>query len=296
MINLIQNRKLWLVITGITMALCISFVAIFGLKFGIDFTGGNILEVKLEKSFTAKTVTESLKDMNLGDFQVKPTGENNVAIRTKEMNDETKNQIEDKLRENFGNVEEQRFDTIGPTIGKELREKSIYVSILVVAAIVVYIAYAFRKVSGTVSSWRFGVSAIIALAHDIIIVVGVYAILGKFFNVEVDTLFIVALLTVLGYSVNDTIIVFDRIRDKLLQGLSVEEAAKEGINDTIVRSLNTALTTLIMLFAILFFGGATIKYFVLALIIGIASGTYSSIFIAAQILVEWQMRARKKQR
>ncbi len=193
-------------------------------------------------------------------------------------------------------IVEKQLETIGPSISANLRKRSIYAGIAVVVAIIIFVAYAFRKVSKPVQSWKYGVAAIIALIHDVSITMGVFVLLGKFLNVEVNIPFVVALLTILGYSVNDTIVVFDRIREQLIKHGSdkFEYVVNLGVNQTFVRSLNTSLTTLFVLIALFFFGGETIHYFALALIIGIFFGTYSSIFLASPLLVVWERLALRK--
>jgi preprotein translocase subunit SecF len=201
------------------------------------------------------------------------------------------------LQEKFGSINEVRFDSIGPVIGKELQRKAVIAIILVLAGIIVYLAYAFRKITGgLVSSWAFGVNAILALIHDVLITIGFFAILGYFFKVEIDTLFVTALLTVIGFSVHDTIVVFDRIREGLKKhyGEVFENIVNNSINETIVRSINTSFTTLLVLVALYIFGGETIRYFALALIFGIIVGTYSSIFVASPLLLIWYNIRRKR--
>jgi preprotein translocase subunit SecF len=182
---------------------------------------------------------------------------------------------------------EQRFDSIGPTIGKELQQKSIYALIIVNLAIIFYIAFAFRKVSKPVESWKYGVAAVIALIHDVLCVIGLFSVLGHFFNYQVDSLFIIAILTILGFSVHDTIVTFDRTRENLHHHLdkTFEEVVNLSVNETLVRSINTSLTTFLTLFSIFLFGGDSLKHFVLALMFGIIIGTYSSIFIASPLLL-----------
>lgn len=190
---------------------------------------------------------------------------------------------------------EHRFESVGPSIGEEFKQKSIYAVIIVLIAIIAYIAYAFRSVSYPVESWKYGLSAVIALAHDIIIISGIFSVLGHFFNIQIDAYFITAVLTVLGFSVHDTIVTFDRIREniKRRQDLTFENAINLSINETLVRSINTTLTTVIVMLAILLFGGATVKYFILALLCGAIVGTYSSIFIASPLLI-WLYRFKNK--
>jgi preprotein translocase subunit SecF len=209
--------------------------------------------------------------------------------------DETEHQkVLDLLRKKFENKDEKvledRFETVGPAVSTQLRTRAVYAVLAVLIGIIVYIAYSFRRVSRPVASWKYGVVAVAALIHDVTITMGVFAILGHYFGVEVDVPFVVALLTILGYSVNDTIVVFDRVRENLIKR-SVDDFADTvnvAINETLARSLNTTATTLFTLLALFVFGGATIKWFTLALLIGIFLGAYSSIFVASPLLVEWK--------
>jgi len=187
-------------------------------------------------------------------------------------------------------LEERRVESVGPVIGKELTQKALSALLMASMAIVLYIAFSFRKVPKPASSWRFGITAVIALMHDILVVVGIFAILGKVWGVEIDTLFVTALLTVIGFSVHDTIVVFDRVRENLSKnpGKKFADITNLSIVQTLGRSLNTSLTVIFVLTALLLFGGETIKWFVVALLIGIISGTYSSIFNATALLVWWE--------
>ncbi|TSC73730.1 MAG: preprotein translocase subunit SecF, partial [Parcubacteria group bacterium Gr01-1014_44] len=192
----------------------------------------------------------------------------------------------------LGEFEEKRFNAIGPTIGEELKRKSLWAMAIVLIFIVLYIAWAFRQVSKPVQSWKYGVAAIVALLHDVSIPTGVFAVLGHFYNIEVDTLFVTALLTILGFSVHDTIVVFDRIRENLKKAgrtthVDFEQTIEQSIRDTMARSINTSLTVMIVMLTLYFFGGASTKYFSLAILIGVGFGTYSSIFIASALLVTW---------
>ena len=190
---------------------------------------------------------------------------------------------------------ELQFDSVGPTVGQELKSKSFNTAVVVLLAIVFYISMAFCKVSRPVASWKYGVTAIIALAHDIIITLGVFSFLGHFYGIEVNTPFIAAILTVLGYSVSDTIVVFDRIRENLPKSQdNFEDTVNRSINQTMVRSINTSFSSILALVAILFFGGSTIRDFAMALVVGIFVGTYSSIFIASPVLVLWEKAMHRK--
>ncbi len=214
---------------------------------------------------------------------------NDVQVKAVAVNN---NSIDEKNKDKESAITENRFDSIGPVIGEELKTKSIWAMIIVLIAIVLYIAYVFRKVSKPVESWKYGISAIAALAHDIIIIMGVFSVLGYFLGVEIDSFFISAILTILGFSVNDTIVTFDRIRENLhkKQDLTFKELINLSINETLTRSLNTSLTTFMVLLSVFVFGGETIKFFILALMLGIIIGTYSSIFIASPLLLFWYRR------
>ena len=221
---------------------------------------------------------------------IQKTSQNSYLIRSKPLVGDQVEAVQAKLSEKYDEPKELRRETIGPTIGAELLKNAIIALVVAVIAIVLYIAWAFRKVPAPASSWRFGISAIIALFHDILIVVRLFSIFGYLFAVEIDALFVTALLTVLGFSVHDTIVVFDRIRENLTREISssFSEVVNHSIIQTITRSLNTSVTLVFVLAAIILFGGASIRWFVIALMIGVIVGTYSSIFNATPILVLWQ--------
>lgn len=288
MIRIIHYRTLWLSIAaGITLA-CVLALAVFGLRTGIDFTGGSLLELRFDGSRPAsEIITKALESYKLEDFRLQPSGADSVIIRTKPLPEERHQAILKSLKD-VGKFTELRFESIGPSVGAELRRKAGLAISLALVAIVLYVAWAFRKVSRPVSSWWYGIIAIIALAHDVLLPLGVFAVAGRWFDLTIDSAAIAAILTILGYSVNDTIVVFDRTREELLRWSGREpfaEVVNRAVNQTIARSLNTTLTTLFPLIALLLFGGTTIRSFVLMLAIGIASGAYSSIFIASPLLV-----------
>jgi preprotein translocase subunit SecF len=310
--NIIKNRKYSYILSGILILVSILSLIAWGIKPGIDFTGGSLLEVKFEESRPqVDEIRQSLSDLDLGELKVQPAGDSNVILRFKNVNEELHQEILSQLNENskagagdgveveasvgevdietVATVSEERFESIGPVIGKELREKAWIALLLAVIMIIAYIAYAFRKVSKPVSSWKFGIAAIVALVHDIVIVTGLFSILGFLIGAEVDSLFITALLTILGFSVHDSIVVFDRTRENLSKHYSsdFEEVVNDSVNQTIVRSINTSFTTLLVLFILYIFGGASIANFILALIAGVIVGTYSSIFVASPIIVTW---------
>ena len=288
---IIKYKKIFFLISSILVIGSVLALIFYGLNLGIDFTGGSLMEGTFIERPSNDQIKEKLKDFDLGEIVVQQTGENNILIRMKDINEETHQEILNSL-EGF---EELRFESIGPVIGQELKKKAIYAIIVTLIVILLFIALAFRKVSFIIKSYKYGILAVLALFHDILIVLGVFAILGKFLNVEVGVPFVAALLATLGYSVNDSIIVFDRVRENLLiseHREDLDELVSKSLKQTLVRSLNTSLTTLLVLLAVLFFGGSTIQYFILALVIGIIAGTYSSLFVAAPLLVVWEKRKK----
>ena len=297
MYNIIGKRKIWFGFSGLLSIVAIVFLALWGLKLGIDFTGGSILEVSYSQARPSmEQVSESLADLDINSLKLQPSGEYNYIIRFEEIAESTHQAINTSLSTiEIEGVEgnefsELRFEAVGPVIGNELKTKAVQAIVIVLVFIVLYIAFAFRKVSKPVASWKFGIAAIIALVHDVLIIAGIFAALGYFMNIEVDSLFVTALLTILGFSVHDTIVTFDRTRENLFknQDKSFNEIVNISVNQTIIRSINTSVTTLLVLMAIYFFGGDSIKNFVLALILGVIIGTYSSIFLASPLLTIWR--------
>lgn len=290
MINIIRYKTLWLIIASTLVVASIVAISIWGLKFGIDFTGGSFLEVEFSaKRPDAPDVATFLASLDIENVSVQPLGEEAMIFRFKSIDEIKHQEILNQLKEKYGQIEENRFESIGPTIGQELRKKATYAIIIVLICIILYIAWAFRKVSKPIASWKYGVIAIIALIHDVGIPIGLFAVLGRFMGVEVNSAFVAAILTILGYSVNDTIVVFDRIRENLIKSGGdyddFDGIVNKSVNETFARSINTTLTTLLALIAVFFWGGETVKYFSLALIVGIGLGAYSSIFIASPLLV-----------
>ncbi len=416
MMRIIQRRKIWFAFSGLLTLISIVSYMNWGLKLGIDFTGGTLMEFGFTgEKLTSQEIKDSLKDLGLGDINPQFSGENDVLLKLKDVNEDTHQKIKDslnaaiskktgsnetgaenktdeiiseeikaeevkteenkseekdapikeeirpveieniesqadtnspqlsegagtennaeaaapdvgkKLENSSGNnsdikvettdgndvevktdsesdpeakagIIEKKFDYIGSMLGRELQQSSIYAIVISLIAIVLYIGWAFRKVSYPVSSYKYGIAAVIALFHDIIITVGCFSILGHFYNIEVGGFFIAALLAILGYSVNDTIVVFDRTRENLLRsGMdNFEEIVNKSVNETFIRSINSSYTTLLALFALYLFGGESIKYFILALLVGITFGTYSSIFVASPIVVSWHKWSRRK--
>lgn len=289
MINYTKHRKIYFAISGILIGGSIVALIIWGLKPGIDFTGGSILEIEYkEQRPSNQEIREKLSGLDLGAIYVQPTGEKGVILRMKDIPEEIHNEILVRLGKNEDKIEERRFESIGPTIGQELKGKTKIVIVLALLSIVIYIALAFRRVQRPLRSWYYGIASLFALFHDVLIVLGVFAILGKLYEVEISIPIITALLTVLGYSINNTVVVFDRIRENLFRGGEFfDEIVDKSLNQTLTRQLNTSLTTLFVVGAIFFFGGITLKYFALALILGIIAGTYSSFFLSSPLLVSW---------
>jgi len=284
---IVKNRKIFFLFSGLLCLASILALSFWGLNFGIEFTGGSLMELEFENRPSNQEIQALIPDVS-----VQPTGDNNVILRMRDIDEDTHQEILGLIN-SLEPVQELRFESIGPVIGQELKKKSIYSIIIALIIILLFIALAFRKVSFIVKSYKYGILAIIALFHDILIVLGVFSVLGRFLGVEIGVAFVAALLATLGYSVNDTIVVFDRVRENLLISEHREEIdvlAGNSLKQTIVRSLNTSLTTLLVLLAIMFFGGSSIQFFVLALIIGIAAGTYSSLFLATPLLVSWEKR------
>lgn len=318
-VNIIKSRKIWYGISGALFIFSIIALCLWGLKLGIDYTGGVVVEYEFvgkERPATVAEFNDFLGGFGLPDLQSQFSGENSVIVRVADMSTEVREQILTSL--NGGTlagdaavessaggeiatqaietplVREGRFEVVGPTVGAELRSKAIWAVVVCVIAINFYIAYAFRKVSHAVSSWKYGFAAIIALIHDVTITTGIFAALGHFWGMEINSLYIVAMLTLLGYSVNDTIVVFDRVRDTTRQDPNFERGVNTGLNRAFVRSLNSSLTTFLALTAIFAFGGENIRPFILALMVGVIIGTYSSLFVASPLLVTFKRWSERK--
>ncbi len=300
---IINNKKTFLVISGFVVALSLGFVAIFGVNFGIEFTGGSILQVSYEEGRvpTFAEVESAVKavDPERG-FVLQEAGERGYIIRTRDLDEEGRFNLISSLSFNDYEAQEDRFSSIGPSIGEELANKAVVAILLVVTAIVLFIAYVFRGVSVPVSSWKYGTTAIVALVFDILVPVGLFAVLGYSFGAEIDVLFVTALLAILGFSVNDTIVVFDRIRENLRIDeeyqikKSFSQIVGESLEQTYVRSINTSLTTLFVLTALFFFGPDVTRFFALVLMTGVIAGTYSSLFLASPLLVFLEEKQKKK--
>jgi len=360
MIKIIQRRKIWFSLSIIMVVISIASLATWGLKFGIDFTGGTLMEVGFNQTtLSHDEIKDALKDLDLGDINIQSSSQNTTFLKFKSV-DETTHQsilsaLEKKAEEKTGTntaaptdasadasqatpagqspvqvdaqtadgssidvnattdtgetittpsaaekkyVSEKSFESIGPVVGNELKTSAIWAVAAAILGIIIYIAWAFRKVSYPVSSFKYGIVAATALAHDALTTVGVFSILGHYMNVEIGISFVAALLTIIGYSNHDTIVVFDRIRENLFKYRTgdFEDTVNRCVNETLARSINTSFTVILTLTALFLFGGASIHYFVLALLVGITFGTYSSIFIASPLLVTWQKYDQRKKK
>ncbi len=295
-LNLIKYRH-WHYLLAIVLTLVsIYSLIVFGLRPSIDFAGGSVLEMEFKEARPAnQAIQEKLKDLNLGDMTLQPVGEKDLIVKMKDIDENTHQQILSKITE-ISPFVETKFETIGPTVGKELSQGAWKLIILSLLAILIYIAIAFSRVQRPLSSWQYGLISILALFFNLLVTMGAFSLLGKFYQVEVNIPFIVALLTIIGYSINDTVVVFDRTRENLMRHRSdnFEQTVNDSVNQTLSRSINTVLTVLFPLVAIYFIGGVTLRYFALALIIGISCGAYSSIFIASSLLVTWEKFKRRK--
>ena len=290
--HLAGKRNLWYAISGALLVPCILSLIFFGLNFGIDFTGGSAWELQFDRAVDTESITRVMNDHGFSDAKVQQIGnadQHRYMIRTSEIREgsEQKKELEAAFSK-LGtlNPAGESLSTVGASVGSSLRNRAVFAVAAASVGILLYIAYAFRN---TQSPFLYGAAAIVAMLHDAIIVLGIFSILGWLFDVEVDALFITALLTIIGFSVHDTIVVFDRIRENLINKVATkfEDVVSYSIAQTIVRSLNTSLTVVITLLALYLFGGASTRNFVLALLIGVIAGTYSSIFNASQILVSW---------
>ncbi|NCO15226.1 protein-export membrane protein SecF [Candidatus Wolfebacteria bacterium CG1_02_39_135] len=298
--NIIGHRKIFLSFSGILVSASIALILIFGFRPGIDFVGGTLWQIKIATSDLpdrqagkGQATNDDLKSFfenNLGvkDATIFPAENQSFLVRFGHISEEQHQNYFSALRLKFGDTDELRFENIGPAVGKELRTKAFWAIALVLLGISIYIAFAFRKVSYPIKSWKYGVITLITLFHDIAIPAGFLSVLGWKWGIEIDTNFIVALLVIMGFSVHDTIVVFDRIRENLLLNrtrLDLPVIINSSVNQTIARSINTSLTLVLVLLALFFLGPVTLKYFVLTILIGTIVGTYSSIFVASPLLL-----------
>lgn len=308
MIKFTKYIKIYFTFSLILIIASVVALVVFGLKPGIDFTGGSMLEIEyVAERPSHEDISETLKKFDLGNMYIQQTGEKGIIIRMKDIDEETHQNILVALAQkttfneetgalviDTGLIKEVRFESVGPIIGEELKRKTKMVVIFALLSMVIYIALAFRRVQRPLRSWQYGIASVLALFHDVLLPLGVFAVLGRYYGVEISIPVVTALLAVLGYSINNTVVVFDRIRENLLRREEpFDELVNISLNQTLSRQINTSLTTLFVSCAIFFLGGETLRYFSLALILGISVGTYSSIFLVGPILVTWHKLKRK---
>lgn len=293
--NIFKNYRLYFLISLFFLVPGIYSIIRYGFKLGIDFTGGSLIEIKYQwpdgatdKSLEYQTVVDALGEINYQVESVQSSGQNQVIIRTSEIDNQIKDQLLDKLSQAIGQVELRRFETIGPSLSRELLAKTLNAVIFVSLIITVYVWRQFKNL-------KFGVCAVLAMFHDTLILLGAFSLLGRFMEVETDVLFVTALLTTLSFSIHDTIVVFDRIRELQHQHtkLEIRQLADVAVLETLGRSINNSVTIIIMLLALYLLGGESIKHFTLALLIGAVTGTYSSSFTAVPLLLEWRQQEKR---
>jgi preprotein translocase subunit SecF len=294
---IIKHKKIFLSISIVLVLLSVASLFMFGLRIGIDFNGGALTEVVYKDLRPVQADLDAVfKTLDLGSVLIQPTGELGYIVKSLDLNEAQHALLLKTLSQDGKNpLEEKNFNSIGPSVGRELTRKAIIAIVLVSLGIILFIAFAFRKVSRPVSSWKYGLMAVVSLLHDVIIPIGLFTLLSYFYGAEVDTLFVVAALTILGLSVSDTIVIFDRIRENLKNktGISFSETVGKSLDQSYMRSIFTSLTVIIVLLSLFFFGPESTKYFALMLTAGMFFGTYSSIFLASPLLVlveEWQSK------
>lgn len=297
--NIIKYKNWFFALSGILIIPGVISLLLWGIAPSIDFTGGSLVEIKAVKDdirLDSGQLTAIAKEQGLQLVSTSRTQDGTYLLRLKPVDKDQNDTFQKTISQELTPVEEVRFETVGPTIGAETTRNAFYAVVVASLAIIIYIALSFRHIPKPYSSWKFGICAVITLIHDVLLVVGIFSLLGHFFNIEVDSLFITALLTIMGFSIHDSIVVYDRIRENLrkMAGEDFASIVNYSIVQTLARSLSTSLTVLFTLFALLLFSGESIRWFVFALLIGIASGTYSSI-LAAPILIAWEDWSRKSQ-
>jgi preprotein translocase subunit SecF len=295
--NIIGKKNLYFAISLLVIVPGLISLLLFGLRLSIDFTGGSRMTLTNINSSTINEVKREFSKEKVEIATIQQSKDQTI-IRVSTLTSQKHQELITNISKIDPKIKEESFETVGPVVGGETTTNALIGVVLASILIVLYIAWAFREVPKPASSWRFGICAIIALLHDVLVVVGIFSILGHFFNVEVDSLFVTALLTVIGFSVHDTIVVFDRIRENLKRKLtlSFEEVVNESILQTLGRSLNTSLTVILVLLSLLIFGGESTKWFIAALLVGVVSGTYSSIFNASPLLVLWNEISHNKKK
>lgn len=295
---IVNNRKFFFFLSAVLVVGSIVAMLVYGLKLGIDFKGGSLLEVSYVNTRPdIETIKTSLNGLGLGSYVLTPSGDHNYVLKTRDLNPTEKTVVMSAFQKDVSNyAKEEQFNSIGPVVGNQLKTKAMTAIVVVIICIVLFITFAFRKVSQPVASWKYGLATIIALAHDVIIPTGVFVTWIHFHGGEIDLLFVTALLAILGYSVHDTIVVFDRVRENLKFGNNKEtfiETVGKSVTQTFGRSINTSLTIFLSLVALYFIGGEATKDFAFVLLVGVLAGTYSSIFVASPLLVTLEKMQKK---
>ncbi len=294
---IIKNKIYFLGFSTALIIASFASIAVFGLKPGIDFRGGAVVNVVYTNTVPdTQILKDAAKTLGLGDITIQPAGDKEIIVKTKPLSEQDRPLLSQVLNgKGQFPYTEKSFNAIGPSISKDLATKSILAVILVSLCIIIFITFAFKAVSKPVASWKYGLISVVSLLHDIIIPAGLYAFLGYKFGAEVDTLFVVALLTILGVSISDTIVIFDRIRENLTKKIShsFEEVVGKSLSQSFTRSINTSMTTIIVLTVLFFFGPEPTKWFALTLVTGMIVGTYSSIFVASPLLTIVEKRQKK---
>lgn len=297
--DIMRWSRVSLAFSAFLIAASLAALAIFGLQYGVDFTGGTLLEISVPSLEQAENLHTALEAAGYADVAVQAGEGDHVFVRAGNLTEDAHQMLLTSVQIAYPDAVEVQYTFVGPSVGAELRRSATIAVILLLVLIALYVAWAFRNVGDKVSSWKFGIVTLLTAAHDVIVPLGVFAILGKVWGYQVDTAFVAAILTILGYSINDTIVVFDRTREHLSRhraAQSFRDLVNRSINETLGRSVNTTLAVLLPLFAIFFVGGASTRPFVLALIVGILAGAYSSIFMASPLLVLWQERSVDKKK
>jgi len=288
--NWMKFKWFYFLLSALVLVPGVVSLVLFGLRPAIDFTGGSLLEIKTESELNVKEIEELITEKGFEVSSVQKSGKNQILIRLQPIEKDQAEEIKSFIKEKFEQEpEEVRFETVGPTLGKELIRKTVWAIILAAGFIMAYVAWRFKDA-------KFGICAILAMFHDTFILLGSFSLLGYFLGIEIDTLFVTAVLTILSFSVHDTVVVYDRIREsqKLLPKASFEDLVNKAVTETLSRSVNNSMTIIFMLIALLLLGGTTIKWFVAALLIGTIAGTYSSTFTAAPLLVVWEQIVKKR--
>ncbi len=293
MINIIGKRRLFFIITAVVVMICVISLAVFGLKIGVEFSSGSMITVGFEQSVENADISKALADLGYSNAIIQRVGEEDFILRLPEIDQQAKTALEEGLAAVLGNLEVKEFDSVSPMVASETTRDAAIAVIIASVGILLYIAWAFRRMP---NPFRYGICAVIALIHDALVAIGVFSILGAIFNWEINLMFITGILAVIGYSVNNTVVVFDRIRENLTREgrIDFETVVNNAMVETLSRSLNTSITTLFVVLTLLIFIGASIQNIAVVRLIGIIAGTYSSLCIAPALLVEWRNRARRK--